>query len=88
MSWLEPIIPDDELQAVFAGTNFGKADPREIVADTLLKIAGDFSPGHTALVCCQELKLVGKNKQHPRLTHKGRRYLYYACKEWQGARIA
>lgn len=74
-------VSDDEVQAVFAGTNFGKSEPREIIRDTLLKVVGHFSPGHTALVCCQELGLIGKNKRKPRLTKKGGRYLYYAMKE-------
>lgn len=78
MATVQGYVSDSELAAAFAGTNFGNAEPREIVAETLLKIAGEFSPGHTALVCCQELGLVGKNKHHPCLTKKGRRYLYYS----------
>jgi hypothetical protein len=75
---LVKIISDDRLERVFAGTNFGTSQPREIVADTLLKIAGGFSTGHTAFCCCQELGLLGRNKQRPRLTKLGKRYLYYS----------
>jgi hypothetical protein len=74
------MISDAALAEVFAGTNFGASKPREIVAETLLKIAGGFSSGNTALECCQELGLVGKNKIHPQLTRTGRKYLYYAHK--------
>jgi hypothetical protein len=75
----EALVTDERLETVFAGTNFGaNAVPRDIVANTLLKVAGDFSTGHTALVCCQELGLIGANKREPKLTKKGRRYLYYA----------
>lgn len=75
------MIPEWQMQEAFKETNFGSSKPREIVAETLLKIAGEFSPGHTALVCCQELGLIGKNKHEPRLTKKGRKYLYAA---WKG----
>lgn len=74
------IVTDKELLDCFSGTNFGKASPREIVTDTLLKISGGFSTGHTAIVCCQELGLLGKNKRDPRLTKKGKHYFYYAMK--------
>lgn len=75
------LVSDEELQRVFAGTNFGNACHREILAETLLKIAGDFSTGSTAMACCQELGLLGQNRINRRLTKKGRRYLYYA---WSG----
>jgi hypothetical protein len=75
---MRAIVSDERLARVFTNTNFGNAKPREIVAETLLKIAGGFSTGNTALVCCQELALVGRNKINPRLTKLGKRYLYYS----------
>jgi len=73
-------VSDEELAACFAGTNFGSSNPREIVADTLLKTAGRYHTGHTALLCCQQLGLIGKNKHEPKLTLKGARYHYHAQK--------
>lgn len=71
-------ITDEELVQVFKGTNFGASKPREIVAKTLLSIAGGYSTGHTAMRCCQELKLLGKNGRT--LTKKGRFYHYHATR--------
>lgn len=78
-------ISDKDLERVFAGTNFGSDSPRQIITDTLFIISGGYSTGHTALVCCQELGLVGSNKINPRLTKKGQRYLYGIYKKHQAA---
>lgn len=78
---LTELVSDQHLEEAFEGTNFGGSKPADIVAGTLLKIAGRYHTGHTALVCCQELGLVGKNKQSPKLTLKGSRYLYQAYRK-------
>ncbi len=75
---LVKLVSDEDLIATFAGTNFGKSEPREILDSTILQLAGGWSTGHTALSCCRELGLVGYNSQT--LTKKGKRYLYYSCK--------
>ena len=77
----EEMVTDKELESAFAGTNFGKGrSNRKIVAETLLKIAGDYHTGYTAICVCQELGLLGKIRTNrmPALTHKGRRYLFAA----------
>lgn len=74
------IVSDEEIEAVWGNANFGpRADKRAIIADTLLKWAGDFSSGHTATTICQELGLLGayKPSRSCSLTKKGRRYLFY-----------
>lgn len=74
---LKNICSDEEVAACFAGKDLGECDPREIIADTLIKIAGDFGTSYTATRCCQKLGLLGEGKAI-QLTKKGRRYLYYA----------
>jgi hypothetical protein len=74
---IKEIVSDEEMQNAFHGSNFGAAEPREILADTVLKIAGGYSTGNTAMRICQELGLLGrKMKPDPRLTKRGREYLY------------
>jgi hypothetical protein len=76
---IETIVSDEDVETAFTGTNFGPSrDYRHIIADTLLKIAGDFSTGHTAFNCCQYLGLLGRSTRPMRLTKKGRRYLFWA----------
>lgn len=76
---IKELVTDEEVETAFGGTNFGAMrDHRQIIADTLLKIAGDYCTGHTALTCCQYLGLIGKSKRSARLTKKGRRYLFWA----------
>lgn len=74
---IERLVGNDELTKAFQFTNFGGAEPRDVVRTALSQIAGGYSTGSTALRCCRELGLVGKSG----LTKKGRRYLYHA-NEW------
>lgn len=78
---LQKLVSDEQLQEAFKGTNFGAArDNREIVADTVLKIAGGFGTGYTAICVCQELGLLGPQRKDRSvaLTKNGRRYLFWA----------
>ena len=77
---LQKMVSDKDVTDIFHGTNFGKQrDRRKIIADTLLKFAGGFSSGHTALICCIELGLLLKRKDNKIfLTKKGRRYLFWS----------
>lgn len=71
-------IPDAELDRVFANANFGDRTKRQIVLETLLQHAGGFTTGHTAMVICQELGLLGKHYNGVcRLTKRGKRVMYY-----------
>ena len=69
------LVSDFEIQAVWGNANFGSHEPRDIIADTLLKHASIYRTGHTATVICKELGLLGKNGD---LTKKGRKYLYWS----------
>lgn len=79
---IKKIVSDLSVDLAFQGTNFGSHGKREVIADTLLKIAGGFSTGSTAIRVCQELGLLGKVKKNknlmPSLTKQGRKYLFYA----------
>lgn len=74
------IVTDAEIDAVWGNANFGPCPRRQIISDTVLKIAGGYDTGHTALIICQELGLLGRSKDPERrtLTKKGKRYLYWA----------
>lgn len=76
---LTKLVSDEEIEAAWGNANFGEgADKREILRDTLLKIAGDFSTGATATRICQALGLLGHAKCGISLTKKGRRYMFYS----------
>lgn len=76
---LNKLVTDEDVSRVFKGTNFGTArSNRRIIADTVLKIAGDFTTGYTALVICCELGLIKRTKRGEKVTKKGRRYLFWS----------
>lgn len=76
---LREIASDKKVADVFHGTNFGaERDERKIIADTLLKIAGGYHSGHTALMCCKELGLLKRLKKGNALTPQGKKYLFWA----------
>lgn len=72
-------ISNEEINKAWGNANFGDCDKRDVIIETLLQIAGDFSTGHTAMTICQDLKLLGKHSRGnlPNLTKKGRRVMYY-----------
>ena len=72
------IASDKDVADCFHGTNFGSIKPREIIADTLLKTAGGYSTGYTALTICCELKLLTKRQKSYWLTKKGKEYLFWS----------
>ena len=76
MNELTDLVTDNQVAAAFDGTNFGSKPPRDVIKDTLLKIAGGYSTGRTAILCCTELGLLVENGRG--LSQRGRRYLY-AC---------
>lgn len=79
---LATMVTDESIEIAFLGTRFGAGSKRDIIKDTLLKTMGDFATGSTAIRVCQDLNLLGQRRRDGmlRLTKKGRRYLYYACK--------
>lgn len=76
---LQKLLSDKEIADVFHGTNFGACrDEKKIIADTLLKIAGGYSSGHTAYRCCEALGLIKKMKGGVTLTANGKKYLFWS----------
>lgn len=72
-------ISDDDINRAWGNANFGGRDKRQVILETLLQIAGDFSTGHTAMCICQDLGLLGTKSSGrlPSLTKKGKRVMYY-----------
>lgn len=76
----EELVSDNEIADVWGSANFGSATPREIIMETLLKYAADFSAGSTATRICADLGLLNGFRKGRKITlsKKGRRYMYYA----------
>lgn len=73
----ESLVSDADINAAWGNANFGNQPRRKVIDDALFQIAGDYHTGYTAMTICQELGLVGKSRGAlPRLTKKGKRYLY------------
>lgn len=70
----EEVVTDVEMEAAFAGTNFGTTySHREILDNTVLKCASGWSTGHTAKCISIEL---GLTTESWKLTRKGKYYLW------------
>jgi hypothetical protein len=68
-------VHDYELEDAFAGTNFGpNPDKRNLVAECLLKIQANYSPGHTITEIVIELGMLTRKGN---ITKRGRRFMYY-----------
>jgi hypothetical protein len=78
MTELQKIVSDSEISEAFKNTNFGDANPRNVVADTLIKCVCGYGTGRTALSICKELKLL--TYANGSITKKGRKYLFQALK--------
>ena len=72
-SELQKMISDEELEKVFAYSNFGDSKKRDVVRYALMKVACGYRNGHTSQSIINELGLCGKNLS---LTKKGKEYLY------------
>ena len=73
------IITASEITDAFENTNFGEADPRDVVFDTLRKVCTGYSTGRTATVIAIDLALINLKATH--LTDKGFQYLQAAILE-------
>lgn len=66
-------VTDKELADAFKGTNFGSAEPREVMKDTLLKCAGGYCTGYTA----ERISIgLGLTTVKWKLTKRGKEVLY------------
>jgi len=82
MNELQKLVSDEEIKKVFTNTNFGNTPHREVISDTLLKLASGYSSGRFAHCCVVELGLCKFDKrQKCTLTPKGKEYLYEAFKD-------
>lgn len=69
------IVSDEELNTAFAYANFGKRTKRDVIIDTLKKVAQSWHCGHTSMCIVKELDLVTERNQSYGLTDKGLNYL-------------
>ena len=65
-------ITNEEIDAAWFGSWGDNPNKREIIAESLLKLAGGYATGYTALCILRELGLAGKSN----LTKKGKRVMF------------
>ena len=68
------IISDEEITRVWENANFGSMSKRDVIGETLMKVASGYHSGHTAKCIVSELGLVQASKWE--LTKRGKAYLY------------
>ena len=73
------IVTEEELKRSFEGTNFGSAEPRNVIFGTLLKRSCGYHSGYTAEQICIELGLITQTAK--KLTKLGKEYLYRVVTE-------
>lgn len=76
-------LKKEDIELAWGNANFGGSEKIDIIGETLLKIAGGYGTGATALSICQDLGLVGKNRINPRLTKKGQKVMYHLNKDFK-----
>ncbi len=76
------VVSDEQMQAVFDGTNFGHNDFRGLLAQGCIKALAGWHQGHTLTTILDELRLISWNKQAGKIkvTAKGRHYIWLAFK--------
>jgi len=70
-------LPDQDINNWWFGSWGDNPNKREIIREALAQLSADFDCGKTIKTILKDLGLVGKGI-YPKLTKKGRRYLYYA----------
>lgn len=80
------LVPDDQMQAVFDGTNFGHTDFRGLLAQGCIKAMAGWHQGHTLTTILDELCLINRNTQTSKIkiTAKGRHYIWLAFESRPG----
>jgi len=76
------LVPDEQMQNVFQGTNFGHTDFRGLLAQGCIKALAGWHQGHTLTTILDELRLISWNKQTGKIkvSAKGRHYIWLAFK--------
>lgn len=77
---IQHIITDAEIDAAWGNANFGQISKRDLILDTLKKVAQAWNLGHTAMSIVTELGLVEKRNNQIGLSNKGLMYLLAAAK--------
>lgn len=67
-------VSDSEIATAFRGTNFGAAEPRQLLALSVMKKALRYHCGHTITEIMVRMGLITP-KRHT-VTEKGRRFCY------------
>lgn len=75
---LQEIISDDELTKAWGYANFGSTPKREVIYDTLKKVAQAWGTGRTAMCIVKELGLTESRNNQIGLSDKGLKYLLAA----------
>ena len=57
------IVTDEEIKKAFDGTNFGRADFRQLLNTSVLKKLVGYHCGHTITEIMKELGLIGKTEK-------------------------
>jgi hypothetical protein len=80
------LVSDEQMQAVFDGTNFGHTDFRGLLAQGCIKALAGWHQGHTLTTILEELRLISWNRQTGKIkvTAKGRHYIWLAFKGRSG----
>jgi hypothetical protein len=77
----DEIISDQEIDRVHAHANFGDMDKRDVVRNSVLKVASGLHIGYTAQTIVFEHGLVDSTDRRPTLTDLGRKYLWASMKQ-------
>jgi hypothetical protein len=67
------LVTDEEIIKAWGHANFGNQDKREVLKESMVRILGGYSTGHTAKCIMQELGIMHSSKQE--LTKFGRKFL-------------
>ena len=81
------LVSDEQMHAVFDGTNFGHTDFRGLLAQGCIKALAGWHQGHTNTSILEELRLITWNRHADKIkvTAKGRHYIWLAFKRRPGA---
>jgi len=69
------IVSDEELNKAFENTNYGNRSKRDIIIETLEKVAQSWHCGHTSIEIVKYLELAVERNNSYGLTNKGLKYL-------------
>tara|TARA_R110002126_G_scaffold21929_11_gene78795 strand:- start:119 stop:364 length:246 start_codon:yes stop_codon:yes gene_type:complete len=76
------MISDDKIEKVHANANFGEMDKRDVLRESILKVAAGYHISYTALHILFDHKLVCAKCERPTLTPMGKKYLWATYKTY------